>query len=153
MENWRRIDIDAFDPDSGRLTAQDLIPPNETPVTLQDLQSKISQLRSLASSGAMDSAVKLATSDPPYGADESTKATYFQAVLEALTQVRQSDIANVVQQLSSEQQYVLVKYLYKGMSIPEGQKQGGILLAWFEKLTQKAGVNPIVHYLSDRRTI
>lgn len=153
MDNWRRIDIDAFDPESGRLSAQDLIPPNETVVTLQELQPKISQLRSLASSGSMDSAVKLATSDPPYGADDSTKATYFQAVLEALTQVRQSDIANIIQQLSSEQQDVLVKYLYKGMSVPEGQKQGGILLAWFEKLTQKAGVNPIVRYLSDRRTI
>ena len=42
---------------------------------------------------------------------------------------------------------------YKGMSITEGQKQGGILLAWFEKLTQVAGVTPIVHYLSDRQTV
>lgn len=153
MDNWRRIDIDAFDPDSGRLTAQDLIPPNEVPVTLEDLQPKISQLRSLSSSGDMSSAVQLAVEDPPYGADESTKTAYFRAVLEALTQVRQSDITVIVKQLSPKQQDVLVKYLYKGMSVPEGQKQGGILLAWFEKLTQAAGVNPIVRYLSDRHTV
>lgn len=153
MEDWRRIDIDAFDPDSGRLTVKDLIPPYESIVTLQELQPRISQLRSLATSGDMNSAIQLATSDPPYSADENTKATYFQAVLEALTQARQADIANIVKQLSSQQQDVLVKFLYKGMSIPEGQKQGGILLAWFEKLIQAAGVNPVVHYLSDRRTV
>lgn len=153
MDNWRRIDIDAFDPDSGRLTAQDLIPPNEVPVTLQDIQPKISQLRSLASSGDMLSAIQLAVNDPPYGADDTTKATYFRAVLDALTQVRQSDITTIVKQLTSKQQDVLVKYLYKGMSVPEGQKQGGILLAWFERLTQTAGVNPIVRYLSDRQTV
>lgn len=153
MENWRRIDIDAFDPESGRLTAKDLIPPYTTTVTPQELQSRVTQLRTLATSGDMGSAIQLATSDPPYSADDNAKAVYFQAVLEALTQVRQSDIANIVKQLSSQQQDVLVKYLYKGMSVPEGQKQGGILLAWFEKLTQSAGVNPIVHYLSDRRTV
>ncbi|QLQ80590.1 hypothetical protein HG537_0D05910 [Torulaspora globosa] len=153
MDNWRRIDIDAFDPDSGRLTAQHLIPPNQVLVTLQDIQPKISQLRSLASSGDMISAIQLAVNDPPYGADEITKKTYFHAVLDALTQVRQSDITTIVQQLTSKQQDVLVKYLYKGMSVPEGQKQGGILLSWFERLTQTAGVNPIVHYLSDRQTV
>ncbi|QLG73874.1 hypothetical protein HG535_0F03850 [Zygotorulaspora mrakii] len=153
MEDWRRIDIDSFDPNSGRLTNDDLIPPYAHHVTLQELQPKIAQLRSLATSGDMSSATKLATEDPPYSADANTKAVYFQAVLEALTQVRQADIATIVKQLSPQQQDVLVKYLYKGMSLPEGQRQGGILLAWFEKLTQSSGVNPIVHFLSDRRTV
>lgn len=153
MTDWRRIDIDSLDPNSGRLTAEDLIPPYPNNVTLQELQPKISQLRSLATSGDMSSAIKLATEDPPYSADANTKATYFQAVLDALTQVRQADIVAIVKQLSPQQQDVLVKYLYKGMSLAEGQKHGGLLLAWFEKLVQSAGVNPIVHYLSDRRTI
>ncbi|EDO15070.1 hypothetical protein Kpol_411p15 [Vanderwaltozyma polyspora DSM 70294] len=153
MEDWRRIDIDAFDPESGRLTAADLIPPNQAQVTLQELQPKIQQIRSMSTSGDMISAIQLATSDPPYGADDSTKAQYLQAVLEALGQTRQADISNIIKQLSPKQHDVLIKYLYKGMSVPEGQKQGGILLSWFEKLTQEAGVNPVVHYLSDRRTV
>ncbi|CCD25305.1 Arc15p NDAI_0E04880 [Naumovozyma dairenensis CBS 421] len=153
MSDWRRIDIDAFDPESGRLTAQDLIPPYTTVVTLADLQPKISQLRSLSSSGDVNSAINLATTDPPYSADENTKAEYFRAVLDTLKQVRQADITNIVKSLDSKQHDVLIKFLYKGMSIPEGQKQGGILLTWFEKLTQIAGVTPVVHYLSDRNTV
>lgn len=153
MEDWRRIDIDAFDPESGRLTEEDLKPPYATQEGLQELQPKISQLRSAATSGDFASAVQLATSDPPYNSDDATKLQYFSAVLEVLTQVRQAEIINIVKQLSPKQQEVLIKYLYKGMSLPEGQKQGGILLSWFEKVTQVSGVGPIVRYLSDRNTV
>lgn len=93
------------------------------------------------------------TNDPPYNSDEATKKTYLLAVLEALCQVKTMDIANIVGQLNDSQVDVLVKYLYKGMSVPEGQKQGGILLAWLEKITQTNGVKPIVHFISDRRTV
>lgn len=153
MSDWRRIDIDAFDPESGRLTTQDLVPPYQAQVSLQDIQPKISQLRSLASSGDMKGAIELATSEPPYSGDDATKTQYFQAVLETLTQVRQADISNIVQGLNPSQQDALVKYLYKGMSVPAGQKQGGILLTWFERLTQVAGVRPISHYINDRNTV
>ncbi|CCE65220.1 hypothetical protein TPHA_0K00860 [Tetrapisispora phaffii CBS 4417] len=152
MEDWRRIDIDAFDPEA-RLRPEDLVPNYGTTITLSELQPKISQLRSLASSGDMSSAIQLATSEPPYSADEQTKHQYFLAVLEALAQTRQTDMAKVVKSLDRAQKDVLVKYIYKGMSLPEGKKQGGILLAWFENLTQDSGVNPIVHYISDRRTV
>lgn len=153
MEDWRRIDIDAYDPDSGRLTADDLKPPNTQTLSTQELQSMVQQLRSYSGSGDFASAVQLFTSDPPYSGDEQTKSQYLHSVLEVLIQVRQADIAKIVQQLDRQQQDTLMKYLYKGMSVSEGQKHGGILLAWFEKLTQVAGVNPIVHYLSDRRTV
>lgn len=94
--DWRRIDIDAFDPESGRLTAADLVPPYETTVTLQELQPRMNQLRSLATSGDSLGAVQLLTTDPPYSADAPTKEQYFKSVLEALTQVRQADIGNVI---------------------------------------------------------
>lgn len=154
MADWRRIDIDAFDPESGRLKPEDLVPPYDTPaVGVQEIQGRVGQLRSMASSGDIAGAVQLITSDPPYNSDEATKKTYLLAVLEALGQVKTMDIANIVGQLNDSQVDVLVKYLYKGMSLPEGQKQGGILLAWLEKITQTNGVKPIVHFISDRRTV
>ncbi|SCU82583.1 LANO_0B06810g1_1 [Lachancea nothofagi CBS 11611] len=153
MEDWRRIDIDAFDPDSGRLNVEDLKPPYEATISLAELEPKISQLRSAATSGDFATALQLLTSDPPYSADETAKARYFEAVLSVLTQVRQAEIASLIKQLSSTQIDVLIKYLYKGMSVPDGQKQGGILLSWFEKLTQNSGVAPVVRYLSDRNTV
>ena len=152
MSDWRRIDIVAFDPDS-RLTTKDLIPPYDRQITLEELQPKMQQLRTLSSGGDTRSAVQLITQDPPYSADDNTKNLYFQIVLETLCQVRQADMTNIVKEWSTEQQIVLVKYLYKGMSLPEGQKQGGILLAWFEKLVQSSGITPIVYYLSDRRSV
>ncbi|KAL3231005.1 Actin-related protein 2/3 complex subunit 5 [Nakaseomyces bracarensis] len=153
MSDWRRIDIDAFDPESGRLKAEDLVPPYEGGVSAADVQSRVGQLRSMASSGDIAGAVQVITTDPPYNCDEQSKQVYLLAVLEALGQVRTMDIATIVGKLNHDQVDVLVKYLYRGMSIPEGQKQGGILLAWLEKVTQTNGVRPIVHYLSDRRTV
>lgn len=151
-KDWRRIDIDAFDPDS-RLTVEDLQPPYDHQITISDLQNKIQQLRNLTSSGDFTQAVKLITQDPPYSADTTTKDQYFQNVLEVLVQVRQADMSNIIKSLNPDEQIVLIKYLYKGMSKPEGQKNGGILLSWFDKLTQTTGVTPIVHYLTDRRTV
>lgn len=153
MEDWRRIDIDAFDPESGRLTAHDLIPPNQPVLTLTEVQASIQQLRTYTASGDFWSALNLFTSQPPYNADDEAKKQYLLGVLDVLTQVRQADIPSLINQLDRHQQDVLVKYLYKSMSVPEGQKSGGILLAWFEKLTQASGINPIVRYLSDRRTV
>jgi len=151
--NWRRIDIDAFYPESGRLTRKDIEPPYSSQITSQEVSSKISQLRSLASSGDSKAAVALAVSDPPYSGDEATKNEYFKAVLETLSTVRQADIAGIVGDLTPVQQDALVKYLYKGMSVPEGQRQGGILLAWFERVTQVAGVRPVSHFINDRNTV
>ena len=64
MSDWRRIDIDAFDPDS-RLTTKDLIPPYDRQITLEELQPKMQQLRTLSSGGDTRSAVQLITQDPP----------------------------------------------------------------------------------------
>ncbi|AMD19983.1 HCL168Cp [Eremothecium sinecaudum] len=153
MTDWRRIDIDAFDPECGRLTNEDLKPPYNSHPSLQELQPKISQLRTAATSGDFAKGIQLATTDPVYGADDETKYQYFLIVLQLLTQVRQADISAILQQLNRDQQDVLVKYLYKGMSLLEGQKQGGILLCWFDKITAMSGINPIIRYLSDRNTV
>lgn len=154
MSDWRRIDIDAFDPESGRLRPEDLVPAYGTPeVSSGEIQSRVGQLRSMASSGDIGGALQVITTDPPYNCSEQDKQVYLLAVLEALAQVRTMDIANIVGKLSNDQVDVLVKYLYRGMAVPEGQKQGGILLAWLEKVTSTHGVRPIVHYLSDRRTV
>lgn len=70
-----------------------------------------------------------------------------------LSAVKQSDIPKIVESLSLEQQNVLVKYLYKGMSVTKGQQQGGVLLSWYDKTVDVTGLGPVVRYLSDRRTV
>jgi actin related protein 2/3 complex subunit 5 len=61
----------------------------------------------------------------------------------------------IIERLSTEEQNVLVKYLYKGMASPLGQSHGngGVLLSWFEKTADIAGQGPIIRYISDRRLL
>lgn len=59
---------------------------------------------------------------------ESTKT-----VTEVLNLFRASDITQVVKSLSTEQQDVLMKYLYAGMGKPE-QYNSSVLLTWHEKV-------------------
>lgn len=75
------------------------------------------------------------------------------SVFEILKSTKQSQIGQLVAELSSEEQDVLVKYLYKLMSIPQGQQSSGILLAWLDKVTEVGGNGCIVRYLNDRRTV
>lgn len=49
---------------------------------------------------------------------------------------RASDITQVVKSLSTEQQDVLMKYLYAGMGKPE-QFNSSVLLTWHEKVKRR----------------
>ncbi|KAL6937712.1 hypothetical protein ACO0RG_004231 [Hanseniaspora osmophila] len=158
MEDWRRIDIDALDPENGRLTAADLTKPilqtGEPVYSSQDVQGIMGSLRSYASSGDFTSVVKLITAQPVYFADsEQTKDMYVKQVVESLAQCRTMEISKIVSGLTDSECDVLIKFLYKGMSIPEGAKQGTILLAWLDNIIEKNGSNSIIRYLTDRKTV
>lgn len=149
MEDWRRIDIDAFDSES-RLSLEDLRP--EIPaVPFQQVEAKCQQIRGLISQGGFDDAIAYLVEDPPFGADQAGKNMYNNAVIEVLTSVRQSEVSKIIKELSIDQQDVLVKYLYQAMASKEGQRQSGVLLGWLGKTVEIAGTGPINRYLSDRR--
>lgn len=79
MEDWRRIDIDALDPEN-QILAEEL-KPDVPPVSAEEVQSKISTLRSYISKGSYNDAMLFITEDPPYGADESSKVSLFYWVI------------------------------------------------------------------------
>lgn len=155
-EDWRSIDIDALEPDS-HLTKEDLLPTDIPPTTIEQVQQVANQIRSNLSSGQFQQALSLALDNVPYVADLNTKELHSKTVFEVLCSIRNNnnlnDLTGFVKSLSSEQQDVLVKYLYNNMSSPYGQKQGGLLLNWFEKTIEVTGVGSIARYLTDRRTV
>lgn len=155
-EDWRSIDIDALEPDA-HLTKEDLLPTDIPPTTNEQVQQVANQIRSNLSSGQFQQALSLALDNVPYVADLSTKELHSKTVFEVLCSIRNNnnlnDLTGFVKSLSSEQQDVLVKYLYNNMSSPYGQKQGGLLLNWFEKTIEVTGVGSISRYLTDRRTV
>lgn len=155
MTDWRRIDIDAFEPEN-HLSKEELIP--DLPPTSHDQIVAVSkQVRTALSSGQFQQALELVLDTPPYVADEATKLLHAETVFETLCSIKNNhnvnDLSKFVEQLSTLQQDTLVKYLYKNMSTSYGAKQGGLLLNWFEKTVEITGLGPIVRFMSDRRTV
>ncbi|CUM65389.1 uncharacterized protein PRCAT00003025001 [Priceomyces carsonii] len=155
MEDWRRIDIDALEPET-HMSKEELIP--DLPTTLHEEIVTISkQVRSSLSLGQFLEALKLVLDNPPYVASESTKTLHTETVFEVLCSIKNNhgsnDFSGFVKQLDSTEQENLIKYLYKNMNTSYGAKQGGLLLNWFEKTVEITGLGPIVRYMTDRRTV
>ncbi|CAI5755775.1 unnamed protein product [Candida verbasci] len=155
--DWRKIDIDALEPDS-HLTKEELIPTNIPETTKQQIIEISQQIRSYLSSGQFQNALILGLDNVPYIAEEETKEIHSKTIFEILCSIKNnnsklSDLKNFIIDLNDEQQDVLIKYLYKNMSTDYGQKQGGLLLQWFEKTVEVTGLGPIARYLTDRRTV
>ncbi|KAG7699505.1 hypothetical protein KL951_001222 [Ogataea haglerorum] len=144
MEDWRRIDVDQYDPD-----LQYEPDPIDAPAySAQQLDSLVTEIRSSVSRGDALGAIKLCVAQPPYGSDSALKTAYLQAVLNAFVSVRQSEIPNIVKSLDMDETDTLVKLLYSLMSVKEGQKSGGVLLGWFDKVVELVGERPIVSYVN-----
>ncbi|EMG50096.1 Actin-related protein 2/3 complex subunit 5 [Candida maltosa Xu316] len=155
-EDWRKIDIDALEPEN-HLTKEELLPSDLPFVSYDTIQSVAGQIRSNLSSGQFQQALVLGLDNVPYSADEKTKELHSQTIFEVLCSIRNNnnlnDLSKFIKSLNSEQQDVLIKYLYKNMGSSYGQKQGGLLLNWFEKTVEVTGVGSIARYLTDRRTV
>ena len=155
-EDWRKIDIDALEPEY-HLSAAELVP-DLPQVSQSQISSVAQQVRSHLSSGQFQQALELALDNAPYIADLlQTKELHAKTVFEILCSIKNnnniSELGQFVKNLNQEQQDTLIKYLYKSMSESYGQKQGGLLLNWFEKTVEVTGVGAIARYMTDRRTV
>ncbi|GEQ72561.1 hypothetical protein JCM33374_g6248 [Metschnikowia sp. JCM 33374] len=155
MEDWRRIDIDALEPEN-HLSKQDLVP-DLPPVSHSDISSLAQQVKQALSQGKFLPALQAALDTPPYVSDEATKNLHAETVFEVLVSIKNNhnvnEFASFVSQLTSDQQDTLVKYIYKIMATSYGAKHGALLLSWFEKTVDVTGMGPVVRFYSDRRTV
>lgn len=148
-DEWRRIDVDKYDPDT-QFVPDDLGLPQRT---LEEVNPQITEIRQYVSKNLIADAVKTATLDPPYGSDADVKQSYLYAVLEVLNTARQTEVPQIIAGLSLEQVDTLVKFIYALMATPEGQKSGGVLLGWLDKVVDHVGEGPIVRYFTDPYTL
>lgn len=155
MDDWRRIDIDALEPEN-HLLKQDLIP-DLPPVSRDQVEAVARNVKLSLSLGQFLPALQAALDTPPYVADEATKEVHAETVYEVLVSIKNnhatSEFSTFVKSLTSDQQDTLVKYIYKIMATSYGAKQGALLLSWFEKTVDVTGMGPVVRYFSDRRTV
>ncbi|KAK9472410.1 actin-related protein 2/3 complex subunit 5 [Dipodascopsis tothii] len=153
--NFRKINVDAYDPEL-QISPEDLIPPSLVgvpPVTLAEVQAIAQQARGQLSRGDHVAALTAALDAPPYTGSDEVKAVHLATVVDILSTIKYNDMGRVVNGLTSEQRDTLVKYLYKGMAVPESHGASGVLLGWFEKVTEVAGLGAVVRFLSDKRTV
>ncbi|KAJ3197963.1 hypothetical protein HDU82_001338 [Entophlyctis luteolus] len=86
-------------------------------------------------------AVSKALEDPPAGRDSQVaKDQNLQVVMEAVSAPRSADVAGVVKQLANAQLDELMKFLYRGMALPETYNSS-VLLGWHEKVP----LSPVSH--------
>ncbi|RLV91032.1 Actin-related protein 2/3 complex subunit 5 [Spathaspora sp. JA1] len=153
-EDWRKIDIDALT--EAHLTEADLIP-DLSPTSNETIVGISQQVRQYLSTGKYQEALSIALDNPPYVSDVQSKELHSRTVFEILCSIRNNhnlnQLTDFITKLNSEQQDTLIKYLYNNMSQDFGQKQGGLLLNWFEKTVEVTGLGPIARYLTDRRTV
>ncbi|KAK7203284.1 actin-related protein 2/3 complex subunit 5 [Myxozyma melibiosi] len=153
--NFRRINIDILEPENN-IAPEELVPPsiaNLPPASVAEIQSFGQSVRAALSRGDHADALAAALGNPPYTSSEEVKAIHLTTILEILSTVKSTDISKIVEKLSSEDRDTLIKYLYKGMGVPESHGISGVLLAWHEKVIEVSGQGAIVRFLSDRRMV
>lgn len=155
MEDWRRIDIDALEPEN-HMCKLDLIPQVD-PVSHEEVVAVAQAVKQKLSQGQFVDALKEVLETPPYVSDEATKSLHTDTVFEVLASIKNnhntSEYTSFVSQLSDEQQDTLIKYIYKIMGTPFGAKHGTLMLGWFEKTVEVTGMGSVVRFFSDRRTV
>ncbi|KAI5962519.1 ARC15 [Candida pseudojiufengensis] len=154
--DWRSIDIDALEPEN-HITKEELIPPNLPTYSNQEIQEVANQIRSQLSQGKFQQALELGLNNIPFGSTTQIKEIHQKTIFEIFCSIKNNisnnEIDEIIKNLNQEQQDNLIKYLYVNMSTSYGQKQGGLLLNWFEKIIEIVGIGSIARYLTDRRTV
>lgn len=155
MDDWRRIDIDALEPEN-HLCMLDLIPKVDS-ISHDEVVAVGLSVKQKLSQGQFAEALKAVLDMPPYVSDERTKSLHTETVFEVLASIKNnhniSEYASFVLQLTTEQQDTLIKYIYKIMGTSFGAKHGALMLGWFEKTVDVTGMGPVARFFSDRRTV
>ncbi|CAG8659689.1 1012_t:CDS:2, partial [Acaulospora colombiana] len=134
--SFRSIDVDALDEE--QLVQDELFGFSEgaiiePEVALVNVKTKSVEVRNLLTRGKAEDALATAMDNPPYGLNTTeAKDLNTKMVMEVLNSIKAADVPSLVKNLSTEQQDVLMKYIYRGMASPE-LYNSAVLLNWHEK--------------------
>ncbi|OQR81602.1 hypothetical protein THRCLA_23336 [Thraustotheca clavata] len=116
-----------------------------------DVQARASRVQNLIMRKQHVEAVVASLENPPFNApDEASHVMNAQTVFTALMACSKADITKAVQELSPDLEDNLMKYLYKGLGIPQNNS---VFLEWHGQLAAKAGNGCIIRALTDRKGV
>lgn len=143
---FRTVDVDAYDEDNYEDDAKEDLSGS------QEVSERAAQVKQLLNLTKNKEALKLALQNPPIGTqDASIKELNYDTLLSVLKTFRSTDIDGAVEELSTADIDVLVKYLYKGFTC--SPDKAASLLLWHEKAVKKGGLGCVIRVMVDRKGV
>ena len=141
----RLLDVDQYDEER-------YVEEADTENLSSALASVQSQVEQMLSSGRGEEALKLVISDPMYKADQASKDESAKLAAKVMGAFKTADISKAVSGMSPAEVNVLLKYVYRGMELPETGASAS-LLAFHKACVDAAGEGAIVRVLTDRQRV
>ncbi|KAK4224983.1 putative ARP2/3 complex subunit [Podospora fimiseda] len=129
-DNWRRINIDALDPDSSLNFPTSSLHPPQPEISESDCRNLSSAVRQLLRGGDAEGALRTCLENPVYNGPDGVKEQHLGTVVEVLQSIKASEMSPLLKRVYEGEGGVelldcLMKYLYKGMGSP-GAGSGGV---------------------------
>ncbi|KAG5919339.1 hypothetical protein E4U61_000959 [Claviceps capensis] len=187
-DSWRTINIDAYNEDSPVNFDISTLHPPQPEISEAEVRQLAGQVRQLLQGGDAEGALRGCLETPVYVGTEGAKDAHLQTIIEVLQSIKASEMSPLLKKLyesegGNECLDVLMKYIYKGMSM--GQSSGGrgskvmpqptggfsqvgsrpgasnesaaasmsVLLSWHEKVVDVAGLGCIGRTMTDWRRV
>lgn len=141
---FRRVDVDRFDENTFVEDADDNQSQGEL-LTSSDVTGFLSRNQNA-------DALRLVLQKGPLSKAPQEKQQARQLVVQVLTSFKTGEIAAAVKSLSEHEVHSLMKYIYKGFEISDGQACA-LLHSWHEKTFAVCGLGGVVRVLTDRITV
>ncbi|CAD6196477.1 unnamed protein product [Caenorhabditis auriculariae] len=148
MQNtaYRKIDVDAFDPEKYDENEEG----TETPGLGPDERAVVSMLNTNRNLEALQASLL----SPPFKTkNQAMKDKSTQLVAKVLQAFKSSEIEAAVQRLSIEEGDILMKYVFKAMEILADPAVCQSLLAWHSQLVAKFGLGCIIRVMTNRQRL
>ncbi|KAM3725362.1 Actin-related protein 2/3 complex subunit [Dirofilaria immitis] len=146
LENtsYRKLDVDAFDPEKF-VDCEDV----ETPGIGPD-ERLVNQL---LQSAKLQEALKASLSNPPLKCkNQAIKDRTTALVTKVLMNVKTADIEGIVKSLTDEEVNLLMKFIYKAMDTQADNVTCQYLLSWHAQILARGGYGAIIRVFCDRQS-
>ncbi|KAK6111313.1 ARP2/3 complex 16 kDa subunit, putative [Brugia malayi] len=147
LENtsYRKLDVDAFDPEKF-VDCEDA----ETPGIGPD-ERLVNQL---LQSAKLQEALKASLSNPPLKCkNQAIKDRSTALVTKVLMNIKTADIESVVKSLTDDEVNLLMKFIYKAMDTQADNATCQYLLLWHAQVLARGGYGAIIRVFCDRQRL
>ncbi|VDK86599.1 unnamed protein product [Litomosoides sigmodontis] len=147
LENtsYRKLDVDAFDPEKF-VDCED----GETPGIGPD-ERLVNQL---LQSAKLQEALKASLSNPPLKCkNQAIKDRSTALVTKVLMNIKTADIEGIVKTLTDDEVNLLMKFIYKAMETHADNATCQYLLSWHAQVLARGGYGAIIRVFCDRQRL